>query len=742
MYDSDDEDTPGGDDFVEVTSLFRDAAEGLPDGTVILTDGFTLLDSMSAIEIGEPRMDSGVILEEETKRPPFKPLDPLLPSELCYILDRTFACEMEWHTGTTLTQTIYTFLYIYHYDELDPEILPYIPLDQRDPARPMELVTLVLRSAVAGFMKCCDMVWRELNKGKVFDTEDWQSEKGGGSLMEGLPVRRALAQLDDACTWISDQTSHGLSWKEPLLHRMELRNILLELFSLDPTLDRLRYQRHLAQARHHLHEIRYRPSPPAPSSSSSPSDPSSESPALHAFDPYITRRLNSYMPLKVLELPEMEETWKRVERLLDGLEEVCEMVGVGNLMTWKIVGNIHARTRPTSQPQTPYLRSLIQSVYFDDFRILGALPPRWAVDCFFVERLGVSYDTIVDVLARRWVGGAGMPLKDLEGKLIRLLTKRIQIAWYNPPRRRRALCNSLLDWHVVYDLLQHMSLCVTTTDTADLTLLLLLPKLALLWRLETILDVILSGFELDLYVADERPFAYWYALRTVEAALEIVGELREVVIEGSVALSELEFQARYLEGLRDLCRGMFVLTLPQLSYTPERMHLNLLKRYKWAFLPQYGVITAKPVGHPDLRAFLDACAGVLADETYNPSAAFKSAHETLLKLGGEGDDETGSRGGSGSGSDSGSGSGADTGTGVSEGSVFGGIGVGVGWAGRWSDERMKFVQTLATTASRLSEIAPSTLEELAAFNHSASLVWNKTKPCWFPDPSESVQPQA
>lgn len=207
-------------------------------------------------------------------------------------------------------------------------------------------------------------------------------------------------------------------------------------------------------------------------------------------------------------------------------------------------------------------------------------------------------------------------------------------------------------------------------EPADLTLILLLPKLALLWRLETILDVILSGFELDLYVADERPFAYWYALRTVEGALEIVGELREVVIEGglsftyisatrrckcfvcgrigSVALSELEFQARYMEGLRDLCKGMFVvslihlplltlfihpsrrpelyscsllnfylclyrqLTLPQLSYVPERMHLNLLKRYKWAFLPQYGVITAKPVGHPDMKAFLDACAGVLA----------------------------------------------------------------------------------------------------------------------------------
>lgn len=39
------------------------------------------------------------------------------------------------------------------------------------------------------------------------------------------------------------------------------------------------------------------------------------------------------------------------------------------------------------------------------------------------------------------------------------------------------------------------------------------------------------------------------------------------------------------------------------------------------------------------------------------------------------------------GSGSGSGSGTDTGTGPSEGSMSGGI--GVGWAGRWSDERMK-----------------------------------------------------
>lgn len=78
---------------------------------------------------------------------------------------------MEWHQGTTLTQTIYTFLYIYHYDDIDPDRIPFIPITQRDPdpKRPMELVTLVLRACVAGYLKCCDMAWRELNRSRVFD---------------------------------------------------------------------------------------------------------------------------------------------------------------------------------------------------------------------------------------------------------------------------------------------------------------------------------------------------------------------------------------------------------------------------------------------------------------------------------------------------------------------------------------------------------------------------------------------
>ena len=125
-------DVPSGDD---VTDLFAAAGQGtlalrrmirctltqcldMEPEEVILMDGFGLADAMSVFEvcrallgryaatyiytrqqIGEPRLDSGMSLEEQP-RPPFNPLTPLLPEEICWILDRSFACEVNAHPWT------------------------------------------------------------------------------------------------------------------------------------------------------------------------------------------------------------------------------------------------------------------------------------------------------------------------------------------------------------------------------------------------------------------------------------------------------------------------------------------------------------------------------------------------------------------------------------------------------------------------------------------------------------------
>ena len=54
------------------------------------------------VQIGDPRMDSGLILDDEAGRLVFSPLTPLLPEEVCYVLDRTIACEVRQRRPTPL----------------------------------------------------------------------------------------------------------------------------------------------------------------------------------------------------------------------------------------------------------------------------------------------------------------------------------------------------------------------------------------------------------------------------------------------------------------------------------------------------------------------------------------------------------------------------------------------------------------------------------------------------------------
>ncbi len=46
-----------------------------------------------SLQIGEPRLDTGLV-PQEYLRPPFDPITPLLPEEVCWILDRAMAFEV------------------------------------------------------------------------------------------------------------------------------------------------------------------------------------------------------------------------------------------------------------------------------------------------------------------------------------------------------------------------------------------------------------------------------------------------------------------------------------------------------------------------------------------------------------------------------------------------------------------------------------------------------------------------
>ena len=66
-----------------------------------------------------------------------------------------------------------------------------------------------------------------------------------------------------------------------------------------------------------------------------------------------------------------------------------------------------------------------------------------------------------------------------------------------------------------------------------------MPLAILHWRVGVIRDIVLQGFELELYSPDEIPFAYWYLSRVLQEDVILLLNMRAGMPEGEPDLIEL-----------------------------------------------------------------------------------------------------------------------------------------------------------------------------------------------------------
>lgn len=133
----------------------------------------------------DPRLDNGMI-SYGNPPPSFDCYAPLLPEEVCWLLDRAIAAEvrtaeslitnlsliiyqMTWHMGCALSQTVFTLLHVHNLENLEPSRWCRYQQIPSDPQRPDFLVTNVLRAGVLGLVKSCDLAWREFSKRHMYE---------------------------------------------------------------------------------------------------------------------------------------------------------------------------------------------------------------------------------------------------------------------------------------------------------------------------------------------------------------------------------------------------------------------------------------------------------------------------------------------------------------------------------------------------------------------------------------------
>ncbi|KAK0458604.1 Mak10 subunit, NatC N-terminal acetyltransferase-domain-containing protein [Desarmillaria tabescens] len=670
-------DMPGGDAFQDVTDVFLNAAAEMEPGGLVMMEGFSLLDAMSALEIGEPRLDSGMIIEKN-RRPQFDPLTPLLPEEVCWIIDRSFSYEMEWHAGNLLANTVFTLIYVHELGAIDPDVVPYQPLTG-DPDRPVELLSVVLRTFVFGYLKCCGLAWDCLNRGILQDTEDWQGDKCDVSLLEGYPVKSALARLDEASNWLLHTMKIPPQWRDGLRVRLDLRKIILQLMDCNIYDDPGPFKDLLHRAHELLDIVRAHPAPV----------PQADSPAHFAFDPFIARRLTTFIPVREIDVISTTQTWDTLERLFHGWREMLSLSLTKHITTWEIVGNL----RRWQSAQTPaYIRSRTQNCFYDGLLVLNRFTLSWLIQSFMAETLGTHYERMVQVIQDGWRGALPPPLAQMERSLAKLLNIHITGNWLNGPRRRRQLMNLAFDWHVFYDQLANLASHFASDPSPVYDVVKQLPNAALIWRLSSIREMILSGFQLELYAEEEKPFAYWYTSQVIEQQLCCIDAVLPVVPLGSNTYGELQFQKQFLTAIQIMSIAMFSVMGPLLPFDWKRMKPNFLRRYKWAWLPQYEDVCVPPVGHPELYKFLPSAQEISEDNFYSPSESFGFARGIISQL--------------------------------IESTLCN------DWAGQWRDERRKFLRVLATTCDNLAGL-PGSMRDVPSFNLK-TLHWDPRHNPWFP----------
>ncbi|KAJ1478600.1 Mak10 subunit, NatC N-terminal acetyltransferase-domain-containing protein [Baffinella frigidus] len=206
-----------GSQWVDITHTLKAAAQELGEGNMLHADSFALGDSMSALEMMDPKMDAGllnptVIPADEVLEKKILPLDPDLETTVA-IIDKVLALEMTWVRGTAIVQTLFTCLYCHCPNDVVGE--------------PLKLYLQML-------LKGCDSTKKTVSKASVYEEEDFSVNMGGYALCEQVGDDEIAARmsaleetlhksLKEAKVRGGVEGAAEAKWTEALLARLVLR---------------------------------------------------------------------------------------------------------------------------------------------------------------------------------------------------------------------------------------------------------------------------------------------------------------------------------------------------------------------------------------------------------------------------------------------------------------------------------------------------------------------------------------
>ncbi|KAM0330519.1 hypothetical protein ACHAQA_003466 [Verticillium albo-atrum] len=496
----------------DITSQFRKAAQTLAPGELIKDGFFTLFESVGALEIMDPKMDSGCLEPGESLDDDYDVSRPLLPEEVLGIIDQLICHEMAWHVGYPLSQTVFTCAYVESILMPAPSTLDEAHFIRNATPTSSSHMHAVLRAYCLGLLKACGQVNESIINEHYYEEEDFVTNTYHRNLLDKFSTESVRQVIQETSSILQ-----GLGDSVPADIIKALNDRLLWRYTFLAAIDHIQYRTAPDLIRGPWKEALAIVQELQSSHALAKGVP-------EAFSAKLQRKLASTMPPRPIVQLSFEDAFGHVNRLFQDGVEVIDVLDYHDsqcLQTFVL-------TFQAKKPQALiYIRTLLQNFLFKDMEVLGHMSIRMLIDndlaivalpCSIL--LDRANDDIEAPQDPRFIIAETMEAFRL--KAAQPYLDILRTFCQNRCRVRRTLCHIIRDWeNLQFDaedfdqILQHQTkeeaIIFRAADGSPVeTFALSLSSWSHLYKLQLMEWIVQLGFELEVYQTDELAGMYWY----------------------------------------------------------------------------------------------------------------------------------------------------------------------------------------------------------------------------------------
>ncbi|KAK0386522.1 hypothetical protein NLU13_6357 [Sarocladium strictum] len=614
----------------DVTAKFSEAVKTLAPGELVKDPFFTLFESVAALEIMDPKMDSGCVDAGEEFEETYDVSRSLRPEEVIGIIDELICHEMSWHMGYPLSQTVLTSVYVEALSMPDPRNIQEAAFIRGDSdVSETPPMSQILRAYCLGMLKGCLYVNERIRGEHFYEEEDFVTNTYNRTLLASVPISAIREVLQDARRLLSSLRGSSVSLEliEALDNRLELRQIFLDVAETPnhrndpenarrpwtnglPILAKLGVTHKLAQ------------------------------PVTEAFSVKLQRKLASTMPPRPIVQLSFQDALGHFTRLFQDGEQMIDVLNFHDTQSLQMFVSTFQAKKP--QPLV-YVRTLLQTFLFNEMEFLGTMSIRQILDDDF---------SIVTLPASPLLDRANDEIEapqdvrfDMAGQMEAFRQRAAQpfldilrTFCQNRCRVRRTLCHIVREWeNLQFDAEEIDQILQVRCKEQPVPLpgangvavsshALPLSSWTYFYKLRQMEWIVQFGFELEVYQPDELAGMYWYLNYLAKCRVQHTERIRSFLVHRA---GEQKTQGKDQDSKqqKELDRALSFsrLSMLEAAVTWELSDAlsclyTIIHRYKLLKLPSrpYGSdelryeLRMKPfvsIGLPDLPSFQDFTLG-------------------------------------------------------------------------------------------------------------------------------------